>query len=182
MFSNPQHFSCKGNNLMEFRSSIKKGVSAINQMLSLNYALEGKVDNESIDDFTKMMKNRMCVYRSNKEEFKENSKNFKIFTKKELRENHLEKYADKPILQMCDGITFMFEKFENKCQNIDEEHPENSDCILVMDVNGLTLPNQITTDRKIPKDRYYIYINAKENKAQVLDTEHQAIMYDKPIN
>ena len=38
----------------------------------------------------------------------------------------------------------MFKKFGNFCKTVDIDNVENSDCILVMDFNGESKPNEIT--------------------------------------
>ncbi len=185
-FSGINNFTGCSDNVNTFRSGIKKCLSGINQAIQLNYAVESKVDADSVEDFAKMMARRMYVIASNSEEYNisQYHPKFKIIDKKDIKKYGLGKYADKPILQMGDGSIFMFEKFENKCAGIDEENPKNSDCIMVADVNGFREPNTMTTDGKKPSDRYYIYVllNEQELKAVILDEAQQEVIFDGKIN
>lgn len=176
---------CSGST--EFRSTLKKSVSAINQAITLNYALENKVDLDSADDFAKMFTRRLNVISSNFEPEVYSNKNY-VYSNKDyvrmkfnpldIKNYNIGEYVDKPMFMTADGILYIIEKFTPKCEFVDEENPDNSDCIIVIDVNGYKAPNKMTTDSSQQKDRYKIFVYGNKNKAMPLIESHQRIMYD----
>lgn len=183
---------------MEFRSALKKSVSTINLAITYNYALENKVDMGSIEEFATMFAKRMAIidvrylapfkkevrdYKSTPDTYKYETVEYpyKEYSEKEIRDYKLSEYKDKPIIQTADGILYMFKKFTSGCKFVDTENPENSDCIMVVDVNGLKKPNEMTIQSVKPKDRYEVVIFGNENKATVLNKEQQKVMFDKPL-
>ena len=194
------HLGGCGGGPMEFRSALKKSVSSINQAITLNYALENKVDTGSLEKFATMFTKRVSTidvrylevapykvkewkhyddphtytYKTVKHPYKE-------YSKKEIRDFKLSEYKGKPIIQTADGMLFMFKKFAPGCKFVDTENPENSDCIMVVDVNGIKKPNEMTTQSQRPKDRYEVVIWGNENKATVLNKEQQKVIFDKPL-
>ncbi len=106
---------------------------------------------------------------------------YKEYSKKEIKDYKLSEYKDKPIIQTADGMLFMFKKYTPGCKFVDKENSENSDCIMVVDVNGLKKPNEMTIQSVKPKDRYEVVILGNENKATVLNKEQQKVMFDKPL-
>ena len=176
------HGGCSG---MEPRSALKKSVSMINQAITLNYALEKKVDMENIEDFSQMFGRRLNVMSANfdfpdyilQDGTKRKHEKMK-FNPIDIKNYNIGEYIDKPMFMTADGILFIIEKFTPKCEFVDEENPENSDCIIVVDVNGYKKPNEMTTDDKQPKDRYKIFVYGNAPKAIPLIESHQRIMYD----
>ena len=173
----------------------------INQAITLNYALENKVDTGSIEEFATMLERRMSVidlryleiapYKVKRRIHHDDPNNFtyetveypyKEYSKKEIFDYKLSEYKNKPIIQTADGMLFMFKKFTPGCKSVDTENPENSDCIMVVDVNGFRKPNEMTTQCVRPKDRYEVVVWGNENKATVLNKEQQKIIIDKPCS
>ena len=193
------HLGGCGSGTQEIRSAFKKSVSSINQAITYNYALENKVDMGSIEEFATMFAKRMSIidvrylapfkkevrdYKSTPDTYKYETVEYpyKEYSEKEIKDYNLSEFKGKPIIQTADGILYMFKKFNPGCKFVDTENPENSDCIMVVDVNGFKKPNEMTTqcERKKHKDRYEVVVWGNENKATVLNKEQQKIFFDKP--
>lgn len=181
----PQMIHSGGCSGSEPRPALKKSVSAINQAIQVNYVKEQKLDMDSVEDFSQMFGRRLNVMSANfdfpdyilQDGTKRQHEKMK-FTPVNIREYNLKEYIDKPMFMTADGILFIIEKFKPGCEFVDEENPDNSDCIIVIDVNGYKKPNEMTTDAKVPKDRYKIFVYGNVPKAIPLIESHQRIMYD----
>lgn len=180
LFFNSFHF-CNNtpSNSREYRNAFKKAVSTVNQAMTLNYALEENVQLGSIEEFADLFDKRLHVISSNFNHTQQgnNYKPMKLYDN-EISKYNLSKYSKNPMFINTDGMLYMFEKFTPECKFIDEDEPQNSDCIMVVDVNGFKNPNGMTIDRNSPLDRYQIFIDGNKFRAIPLYPEQMAILYD----
>jgi len=155
-----------GSGTVEYRSLFKKAVSGINQAVTLNYALEGSVPLGSAEEFAAAMKKRMSVIPYEK------------LAGYETMKAALSPYEDKPIFQKADGIMYMFEKFEPGCKIVDRENPDNSSCIMVIDVNGFYKHNKMTKDDSKPQDRFKVIIDGNKPAVYPVHKVMQHVLYN----
>lgn len=150
------HFSCPNPPASaEYRSVFKKAVSHINGIITLNYALTNSVPLENAEAFAQMIQKRTAESDTKITIIPQDK-----FKKYKITDADFGIYKDKPVLLGKDDIMYMFEKFEPGCKTADWENPDNSSCIMVIDVNGVKPPNKITEQFIRPLDRYKIIIDA----------------------
>lgn len=156
---------------MERSVGMKKALSNLNQILSLQYAYKEKMP-ETLDEFTDVFQKRascIAVYnakniqdgeirRIDKEFIKTTNKpSFKIpFFTKETQDSKIDaKTAQLPCIQTRDAIIYFINSYKNGCKNYDLENPENSDCWLTVDVNGFKHPNELVNRKLNEKTNNY---------------------------
>lgn len=163
-------------NQQEYRVGLKKGISALNQALSLNYALDGKMlgdtDLESarnvIDNlFTKRMS--VITTRTSSEGFASNSENI----------------SSDDCFYTADGMRYAIRWLGAQPDN---EAGENYYAYILIDTNGEKGPNTITSDSRVPRDTFIATLygaRAVAGKAGDYTGESQAsreVMFDKKVN
>lgn len=165
----------------EYRSGLKKAISALNQALTQHYALEGlsAQDYTSSDDIVEnIFKKRMNVVNS--------SSDFKPTGCSD---------ASAAVFTTADGIVYCVSDFHS-----DDSDEQNSACNsynttgcldsanlsspapaanIWIDVNGMKKPNKLTTSSSRPKDVYTAVIYAQ--KVVPYGEATQSILYNKSI-
>ncbi len=131
-------------NQQEFRVGLKKAVSAINQAMSLNYALEGKSigDSEltsSAEVVSNLFKKRMSVITTQ-------TSNAAFATSSDVTP------GSDNVFYTADGMRFALGAIGTG--TLDTETNENYYGYMIIDVNGEKGPNTLTTDSAAPRDTY----------------------------
>ena len=141
----------------------KKALSKLNQAFLLEIAENGKISYEKEQDVADIFIKRMSVQNAKYIEFQGQKE---IYSKKEIKEYNLAKFIGKPIITTTDGMLYMFEEFEQGCNNVDLNNFQNSGCLLVVDINGIKRPNKMTIKSKHigSYDRFIYIIDGKNNK------------------
>ena len=168
--------ACQG---VECRSLIKRNWSALNQVVSLEKQLEGKIDYSNEKAFAEILSKRLSLIDTYNTSYKNKEK---TLSEKEIRKYNLKEYKNKPILLVADGSTIMVLKFENGCKNVDLVNVENSSCLIDVDINGfMKKPNNkdvenIKQKRLDANDRYTFIIDG--NRDKVLLPELTTTLYE----
>ena len=163
-------------NQQEFRVGLKKAVSALNQAMSLNYALDGKVIGDT--DLTttaqvvdNLFKKRMSVISTGT-----SSAAFATSTA-------VANSGTDGIFYTADGMRFQLTGVTGTA--LGAQDGENYYGYIVIDVNGEKGPNTVTTDSKYPRDTYVATVFGNRvvaGKAGDTSTESEAargVMFDK---
>jgi len=87
-------------------------------------------------------------------------------------------YKDMPVLLGKNGVIYMFEKFEPGCKIVDRENPDNSSCIMVIDVNGFYKHNKMTKDDSKPQDRFKVIIDGNKPAVYPVHKVMQHVLYN----
>ncbi len=165
-------------NSQEFRSALKKGISAVNQALTLEYALEGLTasDFKSSEELVEeVFMKRMAVL---------NTADANTWTNVE---RDLECNAG-ATFTTNDGIKFCITGFAS-----DEQDSESARCNtyntlpcggsgeaqMLIDVNGDRKPNKATTSSQRPRDIYQAQIYSQ--KIVPYGDPTQEVMFDKEV-
>lgn len=168
--------ACQG---VECRSLIKRNWSTLNQVVSLEKQLEGKIDYSNEKAFAEILSKRLSLIDTYNTSYKNKEK---TLSEKEIRKYNLKEYKNKPILLVADGSTIMVLKFENGCKNVDLVNVENSSCLIDVDINGfMKKPNNkdvenIKQKRLDANDRYTFIIDG--NRDKVLLPELTTTLYE----
>ena len=168
--------ACQG---VECRSLIKRNWSTLNQVVSLEKQLEGKIDYSNEKAFAEILSKRLSLIDTYNTSYKNKEK---TLSEKEMRKYNLKEYKNKPILLVADGSTIMVLKFENGCKNVDLVNVENSSCLIDVDINGfMKKPNNkdvenIKQKRLDANDRYTFIIDG--NRDKVLLPELTTTLYE----
>ena len=141
-------------NAQEFRSALKKAISATNQALTLHYALEGssaqdyKAASDLVDE---VFKTRMSVVEGST-----------VFTSDDCKGS---------VFTTSDGLIYCVDSTNYKSDNKDDEtsacdayniNPCGTAPNMWIDVNGAKKPNTATTSSKRPKDIYQATIYSQK--------------------
>ena len=166
--------------IYEFRHGYKRGVSYINQCLTLHKALNNdKVEYDNAENFAKILMQRADVIEDLTRYTADDKGKFKKYSKRELNDKKLNiaQYENKPSFTTVDGIMFVITKFENGCKNVDMEHTENNDCLMDIDTTNLNPPNRMTQNSR-PQDRITLIING--NKDVIIPSgQHAPVFYNE---
>ena len=163
-------------NQQEYRVGLKKGISAINQALSLNYALDGKMigdtDLESADEVIRnLFTKRMSVITT-----KTSSEGFGAGSTGISSEN---------CFYTADGMRYAIGWIGAQPDN---EAGENYYAYILIDTNGEKGPNTMTSDSRVPRDTFVATLygaRAVAGKPGDYTGESQAsreVMFDKKVN
>ncbi len=147
----------------EYKSALKKALSALNQVIELNIALEGygpieakdmsDANNGHEDQLFEMFRRRMNVISTSTEYNWGNTSNYAFFTADGMR---YEFPKEAKLYSGYDGATF--NKANGECatpggnvQN-DAGVPKSDPCLIIVDVNGQRRPNprKSTGEYKVP--------------------------------
>ncbi|MBQ8635758.1 type II secretion system protein [bacterium] len=135
----------------EYKSALKKALSALNQVIELNIALEGYGPIESgymgdgpdkEDSLFEMFRNRMNVISTSKEYDRGGTTNYAFFTADGMR-------YEFPTTPSIGGGTFS--ATNGKCArpagNVQDDAGDvlNLPCLIIVDVNGQRRPNPLKT-------------------------------------
>ncbi len=194
-------------NAQEYRSALKKAISAANQALELHYALEGvgAQDYSSRTDLiNEVFKKRMSVMEvesSSSGQSNARASSFEYFIEDYYLkgENNFEcvpqtgQYSNFFITQ--DGVLFCIEYWQNGGVWFSEEYEEERPCNayntvpcsddvsypnLYIDVNGVKKPNSATTSPSRPRDQYTAQIY--NTKVVPFGDVTQSVMYDAGVS
>lgn len=90
------------------------------------------------------------------------------FSHPEKIEYNLLNYDIFPMLLLMDGSMFTIVNYGNGCKKVDKEYPDNSDCVILVDVNGVNPPNR--KNGSIDQtDRYEMIFDGNKNKVYYKD-------------
>lgn len=165
-------------NSQEFRSGLKKAISAVNQALALHYALEGTgadVFSNEADVVSKLFKKKMNIVENGTY-----TTNYKIGNCTPDENNSF-------VTQ--DGMIFCISGWssgETDSQGLFCNSFNTIPCGAVdspnlwIDVNGEKNPNRITTSSSHPRDQYQAQIYSQ--KAIPFGKPTQEVMYDKEVS
>lgn len=123
--------------------SAKKSLSYLNQILTLEYALNKK-EPKNVEEFSKVFQQRtnlQGVYNT------VNISDGKFHTFAEIKDKKITKKIDKklsiyPCFYAYDGILYFLRSYKNGCKIYNLDEPEKSDCWLTVDLNGIYPPNK----------------------------------------
>lgn len=163
-------------NQQEYRVGLKKGISALNQALSLNYALEGKVlgdpDLQSADEvirnlFTKRMS--VITTKTSSEGFGAGSTGI----------------SSEDCFYTADGLRYAMNWLGG---TDDMEAGEKYYAHILIDTNGEKGPNMLTSDSRSPKDTFIATMYGArvvagkpgDNTGESLAAKE--VMFDKKVN
>lgn len=132
-------------NQQEYRTGFKKAISALNQALSLNYALEGTMIGDSTLNstsatITNLFKKRMSVVAT--------STNVAFATNSQVGVTP----AATNVFYTADGMRYAFSL--STAGTFDTDSNEYYYGLFIIDVNGEKGPNTFTTTAAQPKDTY----------------------------
>jgi len=179
-------------NAQEYRSALKKAISAVNQALTLEYALEGLTAgdfSDTTDLVDNLFKKRMNVIdkHSSWATAYWNDETGEKSVKREGCENGATFTTD-------DGIKYCF---TGHYPNKDSDHPggdlnkykcnsyntipcgDPEKAQLWIDVNGDRKPNMVTTSSQKPRDIYQAQVYSQ--KVVPFGTPTQEVMFDKEV-
>ena len=168
---------------VEYRMQYKKALSALNQVLVLEYALEGKQvkDFQNANEFANMIISRMQVEDDYVYNIKSDKYKFKTFTEDEIKKYNLTEYKDKPFFIDKSGIAYIVSKFEQGCNNVDLENHENSSCLIDVDVNGFREPNEYYNPEKHRNvDRITLVVDGVSVNDKIIPpNKYKDLIYDR---
>lgn len=158
----------------EYRTAFKKAISALNQALTLNYALDGLAasDYSSATELVTMFKSRMNVMEQS---------TTPSFTSSEC--------SGSDVFVTTDGIMYCIADFSSgsdaetqgsTCDSFNTHPCSSGGANLWIDVNGERKPNKLTTQSSRPRDIYTAQIYSQ--KVIPYGDAAQEVMYDKPAN
>lgn len=141
--------------------TMMKVVAQINQATLLDYQLENKTNIGSLEDFMNSIirrTNYVSLYSYNYDGIKTQN-----FSKPKIKNHNLSEIENKPTIFLDSyGSMFSVIKFKNGCSFYDDENVLNSDCVILIDRNGVKPPNEYK------KDRAYLYIKGDEIPAKII--------------
>lgn len=163
-------------NSQEFRSALKKAISALNQAVTMQYALEGTLIsdyNDASTVVTDVFNARLNVI------------NTGAGTDTTLWAGSGDGACSGSVFITADGLSYCIQNFANS--NLSTSGPcdnaGNNPCStgstavnVLIDVNGLKKPNTLTTNSSQPKDIYQAYLYSQ--RVVPGGTATQEVMYD----
>lgn len=162
-------------NAQEFRSALKKAISATNQALTLHYALEGASAQDYSDEadlVDNVFKTRMSVIDGSS-----------TFTGGVCEEGTVFTTSDGMMYCVTNWSRSDGDTDENGACNAFNTVPCAADTTipnLWIDVNGAKKPNTVTTSSKRPKDIYQAMIYSQ--KVVPFDAPTQEVMFDRGVS
>lgn len=159
-----------GLHVSDIRASYKISFVMLNHVLNLEKKLSGNVSYENANEFGKIIANRRPIvgfYNITDADVKIKDRE-KSFTNREIKKYNLSEYKNMPVIDV--GETIMISKFEPGCKTVDLDNPENSSCIIDVDVNGFKeKPNKkdgFDSKHITNTDRYSFIIDGNEDKVK----------------
>lgn len=138
-----------------------KIVSILNEATILDYKLENKTNIGSIEDFMNSIIRRtpsVKLYAYYYDGIQTLN-----FSKSEIKKKNLNEIENKPTIFFTNyNSMFSVIKFKNGCSFYDSENVLNSDCVILIDANGIKPPNVHNADRA------YLYIKGDEVPAKIV--------------
>lgn len=135
------------------KSGYKKDLSVVIQSIEMDKALQGTdagtCSNEKA--LAELFLRRLNVLESYKSP---NKQTLKILAK--------DKLSDKPYIMANDGTLFIIVKVNGHCGSNESSNPKNANCVMMVDVNGIKPPNELSTGTQESnykfKDRYLLIV------------------------
>lgn len=154
-------------NSQEYRSALKKAISALNQAVTMHYALEGALVND--EHSTDGVVGNIFAARLN------------VINSGTVTTANWAGTGD----GACSGTVFITADGIAYCVNTFEDGACNSDGTtscgeILIDVNGMKKPNKLTENGTQPKDIYKAQLFAQ--RVIPLDEPTQQVMYDAGLN
>lgn len=138
-----------------------KIVSNLNAATTLEYALENRTNIASIEDFINSIIRRTTSVKLYAYYY--DGIQTQTFSKFEVEKKNLSEIEGKPTVFFTNyNSMFTVIKFKNGCAFYDDENVLNSNCVILIDGNGLAEPNEHG------KDRAYLYIKGDEVPAKIV--------------
>lgn len=161
-------------NSQEFRSALKKAISALNQAVTMQYALEGTL----ISDYSSASQVVTDVFNS-----RLNVINTGAGTSSTLWAGTGSAACSGSVFITADGLSYCIYNFSNAsgsttgaCDNAGNNPCSDGGINVLIDVNGLKKPNTLTTNSSQPKDIYQAYLYSQ--RVVPGGTATQEVMYD----
>lgn len=161
-------------NSQEFRSALKKAISALNQAVTMQYALEGTL----ISDYDAASTVVTDVFNA-----RLNVINTGAGTDTTLWAGTGDGACSGSVFITADGLSYCIQNFSNAkgstsgaCDNAGNNPCSNGSVNVLIDVNGLKKPNTLTTNSSQPKDIYQAYLYSQ--RVVPGGTATQEVMYD----
>lgn len=163
-------------NGQEYRTAAKKAISALNQALALEYALEGL----TAQDFTSSEDIVQELFKKRMNNLEPSAKEFTVV--------NCNNNSPDSIFNTTDGMIFCVSNFQSdysdepdsKCDFYNQTPCIQSDGANIwIDVNGVRKPNRVTTDAARPRDVYQAQIYAQ--KVVPFGEPTQSISYGKDV-
>lgn len=136
----------------EYKSALKKALSALNQVIELNIALEGYGpiesgymgdDPDKEDSLFEMFRNRMNVISTSPSYDRGGTKNYAFFTADGMRYE----FPTNPSVGGSDQFSVSNGKCARAAGNVQDDAGDvlNKPCFIIVDVNGQRRPNPLKT-------------------------------------
>jgi len=161
-------------NSQEFRSALKKAISALNQAVTMQYALEGTL----ISDYDTASSVVTDVFSS-----RLNVINTGAGTNSTIWAGTGNAACSGSVFITADGLSYCIQNFANSrgstsgaCDNAGNNPCSTGSVNVLIDVNGLKKPNTLTTNSSQPKDIYQAYLYSQ--RVVPGGTATQEVMYD----
>ena len=162
-------------NSQEFRSALKKAVSALNQAVTMQYALEGTL----ISDYSSASQVVTDVFNA-----RLNVINTGASSSSTLWAGTGDAACSSgSVFITADGLSYCIFNFSNEnkstsgaCDNAGNNPCSDGGINVLIDVNGLKKPNTLTTNSSQPKDIYQAYLYSQ--RVVPGGTATQEVMYD----
>ena len=128
-------------------NNYKDTVQELNEALSLEFSAAKNKSFNTAEDIARFIYKQLPVKSmyyvgSNYEEMDK-------FSKYEIMQYNLSDFEDRPTIVTYDGVLMSVIKFREGCKYVNRRNIAKSDCIIAVDVNHYTKPNQIGQDRTI---------------------------------
>lgn len=165
-------------NQQEFRVGLKKAISAVNQAVSLNYALEGKsIGDDELNSSANVVKN---LFQKRMSVISTATTDVAFATASDVTP------GTDNVFYTADGMRYAINV--GTTANYDSDANEYYYGYLLIDVNGDKGPNTLTTDGKAPRDTYIatVYGNrvvaGKPGATSGYEYAPKAVLFDKKVN
>lgn len=131
----------------------RKALGVINQAIMMDKQLEGTDIGNCTNDnvLAEIFMSRFNI----KESYKApNKRTFELLAKNKL--------SDKPYMIFVDDVLLIIDKVNGKCGSTKSSNPDEANCVVTVDVNGIKPPNELSTGNQEVnykfKDRYQVII------------------------
>ncbi len=143
----------------------KRAISMLNQAIFLDYKSEASKISEikTVDELAQIFVRRISLAETY------NISN-SYYDKGKIKEKELKVYQNFPCFKTPDNKFFAITKYEAGCKNVDLKTPENSSCIIEVDLNGKSKPNQMSEGKKF-RDRHQFIIDGNNNKVLLIEPD-----------
>lgn len=140
---------------------LKIAMSSLNQALTYEKSLGSKISYNSVQEYANVFAKRLNlidVKYLNTDKFP-----YSEYTKNDRIKGNLSDFVPNPIIIDSRGYLYTFKKFQNSCNVVNIDNVNSSDCVMVVDLNYLSMPNEYTRSQRKFKDRYFLIINGNND-------------------